>query len=279
MAMDARDLVRTWPSLGGLGADACLSHPAWIMPVQFGDRRGTLRAEPCDEARDALNLALTLDGEPHVLKVYDSPLFPDLHLVWAKRTVLPPEIVMALLERECAELFQFLEKTLRRQVGIAGKSDGTRRPTHAFRLETEDGALEFALDLTPELLTVFGQIDFLDPTHASIRSLTRPTWVFYGTLVITNEECAGLGPGCCVLPQGDLLAAAKWTFDLPADETVSVVSAERTPLSFAAFADDAFPEIPAPQEVSLVRRGRIFATARVTKLGDATVLRIVEMKK
>jgi len=273
--MDAHDLVREWPGLSGLGADACLSHPAWQMPVLLGSRSARLVASPLARTEDdPLALGITLDDEPHVLRVVPSPLFPDLNVLWPKRAALPSELLMALVEREGGEFLQLVEKTLRRQLRVKGFAEGERSPTHGFRLETDGGALEFAVDLTPEMLPVLGQVDGLDPTHESVRALTRPAYAAYGPVLLTNEECDRLSPGCCIVPPGDLMSAARWTVDLPADETAYVLSAKPTEISFAAFADEAMPEIPPPADVSLFRHGRIFAEARVSRLGDATVLRI-----
>jgi len=276
--MDARDLVREWPGLSGLGADACLAHPAWQMSVLFGPRRARLVASSLAmTADDPVALAITLDDEPHVLRIAPSPLFPDLDLLWPKRGALPSELLMALVERECGELLQLVEKTLRRQLGVKGFADGALAPTHGFRLETDGGALEFALDLTPEMLPVLGQVDCLDPTHGSVRALTRPAFAAYSPVLLTNEECARLSPGCCIVPPGDLMSTARWIVTLPSDEVVNVLSARPTEIPFAAFADEAMPEIRPPESVALCRHGRIFAEAQVGRLGEAVVLRITKI--
>lgn len=278
MAVDAHELIRSWPTLGGLGAEAVLSHPAWRMPVLYRDSRATLVASSGVSTGDqTLALSITLDGEPHVLCVVPSDLTPDLKLILPKRAALPPEILMALVERECGDLLSLVEKTLRRQVGVKGFADGADVPLRAFRLETGAGSLEFALDLTPELLTVFGQVEFLDPKHGSIRALTRPAYAVYSPILLTEEECVGLAPGCCIVPPGDLLSQTRWAVELPTDDIVNVLSANPTEISFAAFADGELPSIPPPTELALCRHGRVFAQADVTRLGDATVLKVSEI--
>ena len=114
--MDALELLKTWPGWANAGAETVLASPAWRLSVRFGEETGVLRLG-VEALSDTIDLDITLDGEPHVLSLADSSLYPDLHVLWGTRAGLPPEILLALVEKECGDLFFMLEKSTRRMVG------------------------------------------------------------------------------------------------------------------------------------------------------------------
>ena len=96
--MDAYELLRKWPAWEKANAATVLASPAWRMPVRFDGRDAKLRIGASPESFDAVRLRVMFDGERHVLDIFDSASFPDLHKLWAKRDALPEEIVLALVE-------------------------------------------------------------------------------------------------------------------------------------------------------------------------------------
>ena len=274
--MDAVALLKTWPDWEHASLETVLASPAWRMPVRYGETVATLvRAEAVPD--DPITLAVTFDGTPAVLALADSALYPDLHLLWSRRAGLPPALVLALVEKECGDLFALLEKATRRQFGVTSLAPTLPARSYAFAVEGLPAALAFALELPAELLPVFGDLACLDPAHPSIRGATREIRADYGALAVTDDELAALAPGDFLLCSGEPMA--RWLTVPPTDEAAHVLAAAAQTATFAAFADEALPPPSPPSEgLVLVKNGRPYAALAPDRVGEAAAYRVVERK-
>lgn len=273
MIMDAAELLKTWPSWEHASLETVLASPAWRMGARYGATAATLvRAAALPD--DPIALAVTFDGAPAVLALADSALYPDLHLLWSRRAALPPALVLALVEKECGDLFALLEACTRRLFGVTGFAEAPPAHPVAFAVEGLAAPLAFALDLPAELLPVFGSLACLDPAHPAIRGATREIWADYGALAATDEELAALAPGDYLL-RGEA-AAARWLTAPPADVAAHVVGRRPQTATFAAFADDALPPVPAPSDLVVVKGGRACARVTPASVGEAAAFRVEE---
>ena len=265
--MDAFELLRRWPTWEKANAATVLASPAWRMPVKFDGRDAKLRFDAASEQSDAVRLSVMFDGEHHVLEIFDSEAFPDLHLLWSKRGALPEEIVLALVEKECGPLLQLMEDVTRKQLSIEGlASNSPAWAPKMFVLEEGGEVISFALDLSPAMEIMLGRLDLLDPSHESIRSLERPAEAEYAAVSLSDDDLASLAPGDFVLlPDG---AEPKWTVEKPLDGQLHVLGPEVASLTFAQMADDALPPVPDSGVFSLVRFGEKIATGTRSKVGD-----------
>lgn len=274
--MVAVELLKEWPSWQKANAETVLASAAWRLPVEWGGAPAML-TRVADAGVDTLDLAVTFDDEPHVLRVADSAAFADLHRLWARRRELPPEIVLALAEQECGSLFQMLEDALRRQFavkGLAEAGDAAAEPT-AFRLASDDAELTFALDLSPVLKAELGRLENLDVAHETIRSMTRTGEADYGAVALDATACAALAVGDCVLlPE---TGTATWVFAASDEGDCRLRGAEPAEFTFAQIVDDALPSEPEPAALRLVRGRRTLATGSVVKIGLGAAMRIEDV--
>lgn len=271
--MDAVALLKTWPDWEHASLETVLASPAWRMPVRYGETAATLvRAAALPD--DAISLAVTFDGTPAVLALADSALYPDLHLLWSRRADLPSALVLALVEKECGNLFALLEKLTRRLFGVTGFADAPGARPYAFAVAGLSAPLAFALDLPAELLPVFGSLSCLDPAHPSIRGAVREIRADYGALAVTDDELAALAPGDFLLSPVE--TPARWVTAPPADEMAHVLAAAAQTATFAAFADEALPPVPAPADLVVVKGGRVRARVVPATVGEAAAYRVEE---
>ena len=280
--MDALELLKKWPSWEKANAATVLASPAWRMLVAFDGRNATLKMADAPEPRDTVELDVSFDGEPHVLGLCDSEEFPNLHMLWGKRGALPAEIVLALVEKECGPLLQLLEDVFKKQLSVGGlkSAEGSKavKRERFFVLNGEGGAeIGFSLDLSPAMEIALGRLDNLDPSHESIRSLSRPADAEFAAIALSGEDFASMGVGDFLLLPED--ASPKWTAENPVDGLVRVFGAGRGSLSFAEMADDALPPVPECSEFRLVRFGEEFATAVRSKVGDSAAVKITGKKQ
>ena len=271
--MDALELLKTWPGWANAGAETVLASPAWRLSVRFGVETGVLRLG-VEALSDTIDLDITLDGEPHVLSLADSSLYPDLHVLWGTRAGLPPEILLALVEKECGDLFFMLEKSTRRMVGVKGLAAAPAESARRMDVGLSAGTLSFALDLPPDVQALWGRLENLDVTHPEIRNMTRPARVDYCVLMLTDDERAVMASGDHLLVPDEFTGTQRWIVDAPADESVHLCSTTSQDISFAAFADDSLPPIPAPGEFSLVLKDQTLHACSPSHLGGARAVRI-----
>lgn len=273
--MDGYALLQDWPSFEKVNAETVFASPAWRLETVCGDAPAVLtKAEA--PASDLLWVSVTLEDEAHVLGIGDSEAYADLHLLWARRGGLPKELLLALVERECGDLFQVLEKVFRRRFQIKGLADGAPAGGGVdFRLTADGKAYAFALDLSPLLVMELGKLKYLDPGHEEIRGLCRPAWAEHGAVELLESECAALAAGdCVVLPEG---AEAVWRVTTPEDDLVHVRSEEAGEVMFAQMADDDWPALPEPRRVVLLKGGRTVARGSLATLGLQRVFTVEEV--
>ena len=274
--MDALDLLREWPSWRKAGAGKILSSPAWRLDVLYDDRAGVLRTAGGDASEDRLWLEVKLEDERHILGVSDSAAFSELYRVWALREKLPPEVRMALVERDCAPLFQMLEDALRRQFSVVGFAEGPGeahvRPFEVA-LADEEQPIAFALDFSPAMEIDFGRLENLDTSHPSIREMTREVEAEYAQIPLVGETPPEIAAGDLLLrPEG---AEPRWVTELPADESViCVLGAERHTLTFAQLVDGTEP-VPPTASYRIVRGNSTLATATLSQVGSHPAFRII----
>lgn len=273
--MDARELLKTWPEWQRAGTETVLASPAWRMPVRVnGTVAAMTTAEPVD---DLLVLDVTLDGEAHRLALADTPAYPDLHLLWARRAELPEPLLLALAEKECGGVFGLVESAARRMLAVKGlaRESGALR---FFSVSVAEDGFVFGLDVTPDLAATLGRLDYIDPAHPAVRASTRPARAVLGRLELSEEELAALAPGSFLLLPEAFGGDARW---VPADEletaeNLSLAVPGDVELSFGAFADEAFPPIPESAAFELLRGGRVLVRCEAARVGQARALKVVE---
>ena len=271
--MDALELLRTWPGWANAGAETVLASPAWRLSVRVGEESGLLRLDSAP-LTDTIDLDISLDGEPYVLSLADTPLYPDLHLLWGSRAGLPQEILLALVERECGNLFFMLENSTRRMFGVKGLASAPSATARRMDVTLPAGMLSFALDLPPDIQTLWGRLENLDVSHPDIRAMTRPAHVDYCSLMLTEEERATMAPGDHLLVPESFADTQKWAVVAPSDDAVHLCSPASREISFAEFADDSLPPIPPTQELSLMLKDRTLHSCSPSRLGVARAVRI-----
>ena len=271
--MDAVELLRTWPGWVNAGAETVLASPAWRLSVRVGEESGQLRLSS-DPLEDTIDLDVTLDGEPHVLSLADSPLYPDLHLLWGTRAGLPPEILLALVERECGNLFYMLENSTRRMFGVKGLAAAPAASACRMDVSLPAGMLSFSVDLPQEVRTQWGRLENLDTSHPDIRAMTRSAHVDYCSLMLTDDECAAMALGDHLLVPESFSDTQKWVVEAPSDDALHLCSPTSREISFAEFADDSLPPIPDPDRLSLVLKAQTCHHGSLSHLGVARTVRI-----
>lgn len=273
--VEPEELLRTWPDWQKTSADKVLASPAWRMPVAFARQKDTLTvAAPEDFPGGEIYLTVKLDETEHVLGIGDSEHFPDLHLLWAMRAKLDPNILLALVEKECGALFVLIEQVFGRDfqvVALAEAATGTRT---AFKTSQ----LRFSIDLTAELRLPLGDIRYLDPRHDVIRTMTRPARADFGGFALDEAAVAALAPGD-VIPLGvDYLASAGWALETFSDGLIHVVGAEEKALRFADFADETLPAVEAADALVLMTGARILAEGELIRLGELPCFKLTHMR-
>lgn len=274
--MDGYTLLRDWPALSKANAETVFDSPAWRLETADGEGVSVLTKAETPVA-DLLWVTVTLEDEPHVLGIGDAEAFADLHRLWSRRSALPEELLLALVERECGPLFQMLEKALRRQLRLKGLSTGPTGESARrvdFELSVNGSVFAFALDLTPLLITELGRVMYLNPGHESIRALRRPAWVEYAAVDLLECEFADLAKDDrIVLPEN---CAPVWRVTVPEDDRGHLRMEAAGEVTFGQMADEDWPAQPEPGRVVLLKNGRTVARGRLESLGLQKVFRVEE---
>ena len=282
--MNGEELIEKWPGIAGADAAAIFGKDAWAKPVGYAGNDATLVKDATRE-RDVIGLEIRFDAERHFLGLAVSDAYPELSKVWTERTKLPDEIVLALVEKECGELFQTLENAARRQVSVIGLADreaakAENVKAQAFALKDDSGetVCDFSLSMSQALLAEFGRVENLDAGHESIRALTRPARAEYAAFSLTENELKGLAVGDCLLLPEIGTEDPKWVTETPDDDLVHVLGATVGELSFKDFADDALPEPPPASALVLLHKGRTVAEGRLQPLGAQNAFAVEVLK-
>lgn len=269
--MDANSLLRSWPGWSKANAGRVLASPAWRIESRFGDKPARLvRVAALDSAATVV-LDVRLDDDSNLLAIEPTPLFPDLLLLKERFAAMPGEVLLALVEKECGDLFHFVEELAKRRLSIVGLSSSPA-PQAAFAVAGDAGEARFALNLTSEMEQRLGILANLDVAHSSVRELTREGIACHGAWTLDGDALAALSVGDCLVPADGF--APQWLVEEPEDDVVRAVSDEKGVLSFAQLADDALPSVPSPSALALVRRGQRLAVLSPVRLGLAQAFRI-----
>ena len=274
---DALELLRDWPTWKKAGAAKVLASPAWRFRVMLADEERWIVNAAEEGDPDRMWVELAFEDEHHVLGLSDSEMFPNLHLLWAKRDRLPDEVRMALVEKECGSLLQMLEDLFRKQLSIVGFAEGEGdRKTRAFELQGEAGsgdetAIRFAVDLSPAMELELGRVENLDTGHESIRGMVRDAEAEYAEFALPED--ATVSPGDMLLLPDE--SESRWLTDVPADDGAVRVLADRTlSLTFAELVDG-LPPVPDAETFKIVRAGKTVATAVRSNVGTHPAFKIL----
>ena len=213
--MNALDLLSALPPFRGWSPAEVLASPAWAMPCRLGSEEGRLVAEGAILPADPLRLAVRFADDPATLALADSPIFPELHALWASRADVPAPLLLALVEKECGPLLQLLENAAGRQLAIDGletpaaetagatgegqspspnPSPAGLRPFSLLRSSGEP-LCSFALTLPPAVLESFGALRNLDTANPSIRDFALPAVMQVAAPVLASADLESLAPG------------------------------------------------------------------------------------
>ena len=281
--MNALELLRGWPGWKKANAETVFSSPAWRLLTDFGGELAELRraAEP-SEIADLVSLAIKLDGSRRRLVIFDAETFPDLHRLRGKTAALPPEIVLALVEKECGTLLQTIENAIRRKLELsalaadAEVSAGAGGALTRFELKVGAQKIHFAIELEPTDIQTFGQFKHLDLKHDSILSLTREVVPEYAVFALDDAAADGIAPGCRMLIDENF--SPEWRVDYGEDNLYHLIG-DATQISFGEFVDDALPPVPPPLGLTLYHRGAAVAQGKMDVLGCARVFAINECNR
>ena len=195
--MNPLDLLSALPPFRDWSPAEVLASPAWAMPCRLGSEEGHLVAEGALLPADPLRLAVRFADDPATLALADSPIFPELHALWASRADVPSPILLALVEKECGPLLQLLENAAGRQLAIDGLADGEAVDGKAFvlRRATGEELCSFSLTLPPAVLESFGALRNLDTAHSSVRELALPAVMQLAAPVLSSADLESIAPG------------------------------------------------------------------------------------
>ena len=267
--MVANEKLAEWPELAKLTAEEICAHPAWRIICEWRDEPCVMRRATM-KPRDIAALSIRLNGKECFFGIPDREAFPDLHELWAVKRDLPANLLLALVEKECGEMFQILENALKAQVALVSLDSPEKRiACEAFEIVAMDGSVRarFVLEMLPEVLAEFGRLRHLDQTHASIRSLEKPMQAMYAEFRLPEDDVASLAAGDYLLLPELEVSKGEWIERIEDDELVRVVAPRASGIKFSEFADGVMPELPSPSSVEMMVGARLFARGRMDVLG------------
>ncbi len=290
------------PALPGT-PDEILDSPAFAMPCRLGEKTVLLRRASVEPAEsEMLSLSVAFGDEGHSLCVARSPLFPDLDKRWDSRADVPEQVVLAIVEKECGQLFQLLENAVRKQLRLLGispvppgqtsKTGGTGGTGGMAVFHVE--GISFSLSRTQTVVSALGVLRNLDLAHESIRSPALPAEIEYAAFQLPDADLASLAPGdAALLPEigtvaPRLIACGRLVVDehgvapFQEDAMCRVRAAAECTVTVGYLFDaaggesgssaeaDAYRRVPSVNApLRLLRNGKTLATGRLDRLGDA----------
>ncbi len=266
--MNAFELLQKWPSWERAGAGTIFDSPAWAMPVRWKDIPCVLRRSGVT-FRDVLGISVRLDDEENFLGICNREAFPDLHTLWDVKNNLPDALKLALVEKECGPLFQILENALRRQLNVLGVAPAENREgTTGFELIGQNGKplVSFVLKVDTDMVRTLGLLKYIDLNHDSILSMERAARAVYASFTLEEEEIAGLAAGDYLMLPEIGSSQPTWQVEDQKSEMLQVCAPDTMQITFGQFASEELPEIPKPNELILMRRGKILARGRIATL-------------
>lgn len=278
--MDAFELLKGWPGWANANAERVLASPAWRMNVEYDGRSAEVTGAS-EGADDPLWLEVAFDDVRHLLGVTDSESMPELHRVWGRRDGLPPEILLALAERECGVLFQMLENATDRTLSLKGVADAAAagaRKLRTFAVRTRDAnapVCVFALEMSPTVSMSLGRIRNLDTGHPSIRELTIDAVAEYVGFELGESEIERLAVGDFLLC-GEMPTAG-WRYGSRPRPGLRAVDARPGLLTFGQIADGDLPPAPDSGNLRLLRDGVPVAEGVFDRVAWAVAIRITQL--
>lgn len=282
--MKPLEILSSIPPWAKAAPETILDSPAFAMPCQIGDKGGVLRRAQVDPAGAAmLALSISFGDEPHTLCLSRSPAFTELDKVWDSRAEVPDALILALVERECGPLFQFLENAVRKQmrlVGIAAEPvDGSSRDMVSFQV----GDIVFSVTRSASVLSAFGLLRNLDLSHESIREQQLSAMIEYASFALSAEDIASLAPGdALLLPEIDsvpprVFVAGRFVVDAngvapyAADSLVHVLAQREDGIALGNVFDAVETPSPPPSaavgtQLRVVKDGRLLASGHLDRL-------------
>lgn len=278
--MNELELLTRWPGWAAKGPADLLDEPAWSLRARWGDEEVRLRLTD-NRPRDLIALKIAYDDEEHILGLGRREAFPDLAVLWDRKTEIPQTLILALIERECGKLLQLLENAVRRQLRVIGLTDPAEREgTRGFEIVRKDGSIvaDIALTVSAAVVEAFGDLSAIDVTHPAIRMQTRPAVAEYARFSLGPESAALAAGDYLLAPELANPVAARWCTEPPADDgKYTLRAANPAAISFGAMADGTLPEIPVPAELELFRGSKLIASGRCERLGDAFAFAVEEV--
>jgi hypothetical protein len=281
--MKASEIVASMPKWANATSDEIVVSPAWSMPCRFGENSCTMRLDAVRPS-DALDVAITLEDESHVLSIVDTPCFEELHRLWASRTDVPEPILLALVEKECANLLQLVENATRRQLKVVGLAAEVPEDRLCARLCSEDGSdlLSFALTATPSIVRTFGRLAYIDVDNPCVRDVPVSATTELAAFVLPAADLSSLAVGdALLLPEVGtvaprLIVEGRFAVDgngvspYKDDGMLLVLDANPHEITLGDVLDHAkspaAPKVPSPSGLRLESSGRTVAFGRLDSL-------------
>jgi len=296
--MKPSEILEALPKWSNATAAELLASPAWSMPCRFGDEQCAMRLDAVHPG-DAIDLAIRLEGDDHVLRIADSPSFPDLHALWAERASMPEAVLLALVEKECGPLLQLLENAVRRQLSVVGFAPSAPSADESMiyaRVVGADGQdkASFALTATPAVTAVLGSLRFIDVAHPAVRDESLSVEREFAAFSFPAADASTIEVGDSVLlPEvgtveprfvvdGRFIVAGNTVSEWKDDGMYRAVAAELDSVTLGALFDIATgasslapsaPPAPGTQ-LRLVRLGKPVASGRLSQLGAQAALAV-----
>lgn len=278
--MDAFELLKGWPGWANANAERVLASPAWRMNVEYDGEPAEMTGA-ADGSDDLLWLEAGFDDDRNLLGVSDSEVMPELHRVWGMRDGLPPEILLALAERECGALFQMLENATDKTFSLKGVADAAAvdaRKTRMFAVCPQGADVPvcaFALEMSPAVSMAFGRIRNLDTGHPSVREMTIAAVAEYFRFELPESEFGRLSVGDFLLC-GEM-PSAEWRYGSRSRPGLVAVDARPGRLTFGQIADGELPPAPDPELLHLVKDGAPVAEGVFDRVAGVVAIRITKL--
>ncbi|MBP5790944.1 MAG: hypothetical protein J6W80_01620 [Kiritimatiellae bacterium] len=296
--MKPGEILAALPQRATAKADSILASPAWAMPCRLGETSCLMRLDALRPA-DTLDVTIRLENERHVLSIFDTLCFPELHAIWSVRTEVPSPILLALVEKDCGPLLQLLENAARRQLKVEGLADEAAGPDEFLCAQLYSGnspLLSFAITRSQSLVAAFGQLRFVDVSHASVRETPVSAEVEIASFVIPATDFASLSTGdallipeCGTVPPR-LVADGRFAIDqngvsrFADDGRFRIVETKPQAMTLGEIFDAAASSAPELRSTAmqmplrLVRNGKTLATGRMDRVADHPAM-IIEAKE
>lgn len=284
--MKPLEILSSIPQWANASPEDLLASPAWLMACRMGNDVCAMKLASI-RPLDTIDLSVSFEDESHVLRIANSPRLKELGAIWSSLADVPEPIILALVEKECAPLFQLLENAVRKQFKVAGlvKSDDAIVVTDEICADIyENGqvTLSFALSRSPAVVSALGNMRNIDVSHASVREITLPSEVQYASFALQSGETGSMAEGDAILmPEigsvspsivvdGRFIVSEGGVQHWNDDGLLRVLAAETSSISLGELFDGAphLPGVPAEAaQLRLVKSGKVVSTGRFGYVG------------